>query len=176
MFGFGSKKEKPVVKPWTFQILTTEYLLEGQLEPQEDFFSDSQHDSPADYLEKLSQVQVQPAGVLVLPASTRMNWYVGFGKLIVALMPRDEASLQAAREAYEEYTYTRRAQIYLGPYLIEGSLLNESENIIDFEDASGYIPVTDAEITHLLPGASLRNHRSPWMLVNGDLLHGYCLL
>ncbi len=176
MFGFGSKKEKLPEKLWTFQILTTEYLLEGQLPSDEDFFSNCQVDDPADYLEKLTRVQIQPTGMLVPPATTLPNWYITFGKTIVALIPRDEDSLSAAREAYEEYTYSARIQMYAGPYLIEGTLLNESEGHIDFEDTSGYIPVTDAEITHLLPGASLRSHRVPWMLVNGDLLHGYCLL
>ncbi len=176
MFGFGSKKEKLPEKLWTMQILTTEYLLEGQMEAQEDFFSDTQVYDPAEYLEKLTRVQIRPAGQLVPPATMLANWYITFGKTIVALIPLDEDSLSTAREAYEEYTSSARIKMYAGPYLIEGTLLNEVEGPVDFEDTSGYIPVTDAEITHLLPGASLRSHRAPWMLVNGDLLHGYCLL
>ncbi len=176
MFGFGSKKEKQPEKPWTFQILTTEYLLEGQMTPDEEFFSNCQVDDPADYLEKLTRVQIQPTGLLMPPATTLANWHITFGKTIVALIPRDEDSLTAARETYEEYTYSRRAQVYIGPYLIEGMLLNEDEEFMDFEDTSGYVPLADAEITHLHPNAQLRAHRAPWMLVNGDLAHGFCLL
>ncbi|HNB51161.1 MAG TPA: hypothetical protein PK530_04430 [Anaerolineales bacterium] len=158
------------------QILTTEYLLEGQMEPDDDFFSNAQVEDPADYLDKLTRVQIRPAGQLMPPATTLPNWYITFGKTIVALIPCDEDSLTLAQEAYEEYTHSRRVQVYVGPYVIEGQLLNEDEDFIDFEDTSGYIPLTNAEITHLHPNAQLRSHRAAWMLVNGDLAHGFCLL
>jgi hypothetical protein len=176
MFGFGSKKEKQPEKPWLMQILTTEYLIEGHLPPDEDFFSYCQTSHPADNLEALTHIQIQPAGILNVPAPALSNWNVVFGKTIVALIPRDEESLQAARKAYEDYTSSTRAQLFAGPYLIQGNLLNEGNHEIDFEDPSAFIPVTDAEITHLLPGASLRSHRASWMLVNGDWLHGFTLL
>ena len=176
MFGFGSKKEKPPEKLWTMQILTTEYLLEGQMEAQDDFFSSCQVEDPADYIEKLTRVQMRATGQLVVPATTLANWYITFGKTIVGLIPCDEDSLTAAQDDYEEFTHARRVQVYVGPYLIEGQLLNEDNDFVDFEDTSGYIPLTNAEITHLHPAAQLRTHRAAWMLVNGDMAHGFCLL
>lgn len=176
MFGFGSKKEKQPDKRWMVQVLTTEYLIEGQLPADEDFFILCQQEHPAESIEALTQVRIQATGLLTVPDQALSTWYPAFGKTMVAFIPRDTESLELARQTYEDYTTSTRVQLFAGPYLIQGMLLNEGDHDINFEDPSGFMPVTNAEITHLLSGASLRGHRVPWMLVNGDWVHGYVVI
>jgi hypothetical protein len=177
MFGFGSKKQNSPETLWIFQILTTEYLVEGQLPPDKDFFSFCQTDHPADSIEILTHVQLQPAGVLSTPSQILPNWRPSYGKMIVAIIPRDNASIEAAKKAYEDYITFVRAELYAGSYLIRGDLMsNLDDKEIDFDEQSGFLPVINAEIDHLLPGAKLHSYRVPWLLLNGDLLHGYSLL
>ena len=177
MFGLGSKKHKTPVLPWTFQILTTEYLIEGQMPSDDEFYGNIQVYDPADYLETFVQVQIQPTGLLAVSTQALPNWHHGFGQLIVALIPRDEDNIQTAREAYENFTYVARGQLFTGPYLVQGKLMSDTESTeFFFREQSGYLPMTDVEITHLMPGAKLRGCRVPWMLINGDGVHGYSLL
>jgi hypothetical protein len=187
MFNLGPKKGSAPRQLWRLQLLTNEYLIEGSINPEEsrvgssDIFEMSCEDVldgggiEAFHRLSLTDVSVRATGVLSLPEQRYPEWGTAVFNDVIAVFPRDEASLQAAQKAFREYRYPLPVEIYAGSYRLRGKLLSDStiprrspflENQI--------VPLVEAEIDNLLPGASLHDLQADWLLVNGGgLLYGY---
>jgi hypothetical protein len=187
MFNLNPKKP-PAPKPlWRLQLLTGEYLIEGCFNPDEnkvgsaDIFEMTCENVldgggiEAFHRLGLTNVEIQPTGVLSLPEQSYAEWGMTDFDQVIAVIPRDEASLQAAQKAFQEYRYPLRAEIYAGPYRLRGKILSDST----IPRRSPFlmnqiVPLVEAEIDNRLPGARLSGLRADWMLLNGGgLMHGY---
>jgi hypothetical protein len=187
MFNIGPKKP-PAPKPlWRLQLLTGEYLVEGSFNPEEskvgsaDIFEMSCENIldgggiEAFHRMSLSDVSVRPTGLLSLPEQSYPEWSTAIFDEVIAVIPRDEASLRAAQKAFREYRYPLQVEIYAGPYRLRGKILSDSS----IPRRSPFlmnqiVPLVGAEIDNLLPGANLHGLQAGWLLLNGGgLLHGY---
>jgi hypothetical protein len=186
MFNLGPKKPS-VPKPlWRLQLLTGEYLVEGYFNQDEykvgsaDIFEMSCENVldgggiEAFHRLGLTEVSVKPTGLLSLPEQAYAEWGTAVFDQVIAVIPRDQASLQAAQKAFQEYRNPLQVEIYAGPYRLRGKLLSDST----IPRRSPFlmnqiVPLAQAEIENLLPGASLPGLQAPWMLLNGGMLHGY---
>jgi hypothetical protein len=171
---FGRKHSKQPDSDLAVQILTPEYLIEGYSDPKDDLFeylSTANPDDDFNFI--LTSVRVQPAGILCIPPFSCQEWHGSFLSSIIALMPRDDASLQAARAAFEDYEYPFRAEIFAGQYLVRGALMSDSE---DSPNYLNFVTVKDAEIESLLPEAKMGHLSFPLLFLNGMHIHGFYLV
>ena len=140
MFGLGGHKKAQSKAPWSIQILTMEYLVDAVLQPEYyalggvDFFEQlangaGDENELADVQAlRFSEAHLQPAGNLATPDRTFADWELPLFEQVVAIVPRDEASLQAAQKAYSDYENPLNAVLYAGPYLIRANILSDDED------------------------------------------------
>jgi len=186
MFGLGGHKKAQSKAPWSIQILTLDYLVDAILQPENyalggvDFFEQLANAAgDEDELQdvqalRFSEAHVQPAGNLATPDQTFADWELPLFEQVVAIVPRDEASLQAAQKAYSDYVNPINAVMYAGPYLIRANVMSDDTD----RDSSPFstaqvVPLADAVIDCQLPGAKLAGYHVPWLLLNGAKLHGW---
>jgi hypothetical protein len=187
MFNLGPKKP-PASRPlWRLQLLTSEYLIEGSFRPEENMVGSANIfemacESTLDgggveafHRLQLSAVQLQPTGQLAAPARSYPEWGIPVFDNVLAILPKDEDSLQAAQKAFKEYRYPLQVEIFMGPYRLRGKLLADSTIPLRSPFVmSQIVPLVEAEIDNLLPGAQLTGLRADWLLLNGSaLMHGY---
>jgi hypothetical protein len=184
MFGKGKKPAVPAV-PWALAFLTTDYLASGAVQPDDytlagtDAFTESCDNQGVDAfrLMPMSSVQLEPTGPLTVAPATLPNWTLGLTDNLVAVIPNDDPSRQAAQHAFREYQTPRPAVFYAGPYVVAGTFLAiPSSGAVLFNKQRSLRPVVEAQVDCLLPGARLKGWRVPWLLLNGLLLHGFQVL
>ncbi len=187
MFNLAPRKALPQKPLWRLQLLTGDYLIDGSLNPDEylvgssnifDLACESTLDAggiEAFHRLQLSQVQLQPTGLLALPARSYAFWDMPVFDQVLAIIPRDDLSLQAAQKAFKEYRYPLPVDLYAGHYRLQGKILSDST--IPRRSPflmSQLVPLVEAEIASLLPGAQLPPLHADWLLLNGHaLMHGY---
>jgi len=186
MFNLGPKKP-PAPRPlWRLQLLTGEYLVEGCFNAEEEVGSADIFEMSCEnvldgggieafHRMSLTEVSVRPTGILSLPEQSYPEWSTAIFDEVIAVIPLDKASLQAAQKAFREYRYPLQVEIYSGPYRLRGKILSDST----IPRRSPFLmnqmaPLVQAEVDNLLPGASLHGFRADWLLLNGGgALHGY---
>jgi hypothetical protein len=187
MFNLGPKKPAAPKPLWRLQLLSEEYLVEGSFNQDEfkvgsaDIFEMSCENVldgggiEAFHRLSLTDVTLNVTGLLSLPELRYPEWNTAVFEQVIAVIPRDPASLQAAQKAFREYRYPLPVEIYAGPYRLRGQLLSDSS----IPRRSPFlmnqvVPLVEAEIDNLLPGAKLSGLRSAWLLLNGGgVLHGF---
>jgi hypothetical protein len=88
---------------------------------------------------------------------------------VVAVIPRDEASLALAVKANSAWRYPLPAAVYAGPYLIRGTVLGKGPNTGAF-DWNTYL-ARDVEITSVLPNATWAGVKAPYVYICGQHKH-----
>ena len=189
MFNLGPKKTLTPKPLWQLQLLTGEILIEGSYNPDEfrvgsaDIFEMSCENVldgggiEAFHRLSLTDVSIKPTGMLDLPPQSYPEWAITVIDQVIAIIPRDKASLQAAQKAFREYRYPLPVEIFAGPYRLRGKILSDST----IPKRSPFLmsqiaPLAEAEINNLLPGARMKGLRADWLLLNGGgLMHGYGL-
>jgi hypothetical protein len=128
MFGKGSKKAPAV--PWALQFLTTDYLITGLVAPDDytigdDTIFEACQGEGAEAFELLSiaNVQLQTTGNLASAPETLPRWNLGLCDNLVAIIPNDDPSRQAAQQATSDYRQPLAAVFCAGPYVILGRYL-----------------------------------------------------
>ena len=187
MFNLGPKKTLTPKPLWQLQLLTGEILIEGSYNPDEfrvgsaDIFEMSCENVldgggiEAFHRLSLTDVSIKPTGMLDLPPQSYPEWAITVIDQVIAIIPRDEASLQAAQKAFREYRYPLPVEIFAGPYRLRGKILSDST----IPKRSPFlmnqvVPLAEAEIENLLSGAKMKGLRADWLLLNGGgLMHGY---
>jgi len=184
MFGRG-KPPAPPAQPWALAFLTSDYLVAGLAQPDDylvsgdDLFDKAcnQDGAEAFQLLTLNGVQLQPASNLEAAPETLPVWNLGLCDTLVAVIPNDDLSRQAAQRAYSDYKQPVRGIFYIGAYVISGMFLADpDEGDVLFSTERSLRPMLEATVDCRLPGARLKGWRVPWLLINGRLLHGYQLL
>jgi hypothetical protein len=187
MFNLGPKKPAAPKPLWRLQLLSEAYLGDGSYNP--DAFKGGSADifemSCENVLDgggieafhrlSLTGVTLNATGLLSLPELRYAEWSTAIFDQVIAIIPRDPASLQAAQKAFREYRYPLPVEMYAGPYRLRGQLLSDSS----IPRRSPFlmnqvVPLVEAEIDNLLPGARLSGLRADWLLLNGGgVLHGF---
>ena len=172
MFGRGSRKQP--LPPWAVQILTPEYLVDGYSDSEDNIFEYlSVADSDDDFDYTFTSARVQPTGLLTIPPFSCQEWTCAFLTSVVAVLPRDDASLKAVQKAWEDSEYSYRAELFAGPYLIRGAIQSDSQ---DHPSFATFMLVTGATVESLLPGAQLARLNADALALNGMHVHGFYLL
>src|SRR5690348_13878772 len=134
MFGKGKQPAPhPAAPPapWALAFLTTDYLVSGTVQPERynlggtDCFTEACNNSGTGIFHRfsMSDVQLEPAGPQTVAPGTLPNWNLGLCENLVAVIPNDDPSRQAAQHAFRTFQQPRSAVMYAGPYLISGTLL-----------------------------------------------------
>ena len=193
---FSSKKQPSPMMPWAIQILTTEYLIDGFVQPSEYSFSGKDEysisrkdmfvDANKDFEDEggtrgiryrtWTEGQIQPTGNLTSPVQHFAKLTLGACANLVAIIPHDHASRQAAQKAFQENQHPVNVMVYAGPYRIRGTALtHKTDQIRLYGHDGGLLPFQDAEIESQLPGARLTGLKVPWLLLNGGMIHCFVL-
>jgi hypothetical protein len=165
-------------QPWSIQVLTPDYLIDGG-------FDDSKDNGSAMYLFKawpdmdskldasismhLTSVRFQPVGSLTAPSGSVPDWFV-FSNAFVALIPRDEVST-AYVAANNASMYLIPADIFVGSYIIRGTILCPDKNLSRLKYYFNFA-VQNAQIESVTPGAKLQAFTAPFAIVRTHLIQG----
>jgi len=171
MFG---KKHAPKA-PWSVQLLTTDFLVSGNLDgddPTGPWFLQVQASDLAMATLTLTDASFDPTGSQNVPETRAAKWVLPSTGLHVGTLPRDEASLAycTSRNSGSKHPFPG-VVAYVGPYAIRGTLLCPD---IDLDILSGYLTFAMQNVTidHLAPGARLKGLAAPYIVLRSLLLHG----
>ena len=153
----------PLKIPWHVQALTLDYLVDGYIDGSQDKAYFRVMDNVL-YNIGLVNVRFQATGGLPgpLPDSAQLTFV--YGEQLVALIPSDEASLASALQSNNGFTVATLVEVYVGSYVIRGTLLSYDANGRVFQSYRGF-PVQDAEISCRLPGAQWDGLKAPYLVV-----------
>jgi hypothetical protein len=175
----SSPKKSPAKRTWTIQLLTHDYVVEGLLRCRIDddaqYFSDLlrllKQDSTGGRLDlALFNARMQPATNLAFQPRTFDEWTTRLGSNVVAFVPGDDDSLNTLRKQFDNFKFPFAATLVAGPYQVQATLLADSQ--LGWSSLTAYLPLVDAQIDCLVPGARLAGWRVPWLLLNGELVQG----
>ncbi len=161
---FGRKKEKPEQKPFQLLVLTTEYIIEGTADADEQFFLpvSDEHWSPI----VLRNVQITSVNNEDIPVRKAETFEV-HGNTVVALIPLKDASTMAQFESYVYWNEEIKGTFFIGPYLFEGVLMNVGNGRF-----SRRLRMTGVTIRHASSKSPFREIQSPDVLINTSWFHG----
>ncbi len=167
------KKKETAPKPLAaVQMLTLDYLIEGYLDVDDSGW-------PFGGV-TLTSVRFEPTGSLTPPTTTAANWYVLETSPVVAAIPRDEAILAYSKKTFRDWKYPLPAELYVGPYLIQGIVLRvikDTDPALLMSGLADEAVVQDVVIDCLLPGTRLKRLSAPLAVVSTEnLLHGFVAL
>ena len=174
----SNPKPKPPKRTWAVQVLTRDYVVEGVLQPRIDdttqYFADLtrllKQGTNGGIDLTLVSARVQPTGNLAAAPRAFAEWTMRLDSNVAALMPADEDGANTLRQEYSHFKYPFPSALYVGAYQVQGTLL--VDNPLGWQDLRGFVPVADAQIDCLAPGARLSAWRLPWLLLNGALVQG----
>jgi len=156
------------------QILTSEYLVEGHLQNPEilnardsDFWNMREAMFTSGVW--LTTVTVQPTGNYAVAAQSLGQAVRVCGDALVAVIPRDEASLALIRKNNAAWRYPLPAEVYAGPYVIRGTVLGKGNNLGAF-DWDTFL-MRDVEISSVLPNSAWTGLKAPCAYVGGQHKH-----
>jgi hypothetical protein len=154
---------EPSQKYWSVQILTHDYLIDGYIDGDRDkyIFRLIGHDvSPIPVV----SARLRSTGILNIQQREPIQRMVVYGDQLVALIPRDEVSLSAARQTNTAFKVAAPGEVYVGPYMIRGNVMSLDGSLRVFATYTGFV-IEDAEITCLTPDSPLTNLTAPYVLV-----------
>ena len=185
---FSSKKLPTPMIPWAIQILTTEYLIDGFVQQSEysvagkDIFVEANKDFEDEggtrgiRYRTWTEGKIQPTGNLTSPVQHFTKLTLGACDNLVAIIPNDDASRQAAKKAFGEHQHPVNVVVYAGSYHIRGTALtHKTDQIRLYGHNGGLLPFQNAEIESQLPGARLTGLNLSWLLLNGEMIHCFVL-
>jgi hypothetical protein len=179
--GAGGAKENvvadrlvpPVPPQWVVQVLTLEYVIDGYADEggAAGLLLRPMTYRPPDLAVWLAPARLQPVGSLAVPVQEVSGCAIPVYSALVAIIPRDAASTAyLLREMQGLTLYAIPAALYVGPYVIRGTVLSEARTVADMAMGTIFV-VQDAEIDCLMPGAQLRGLRVPHAVVHSLLVH-----
>mgnify|MGYP001212001230 CR=1 FL=1 len=161
---FGKKKESEKAAPFPLQILTTEYLIEGTANGDEQFFLPV--GTEYWYPIELTDVKLTAVGWEDVPVRTADKFEVK-GDTVVAMIPRKDPSRMRQYDTYLAFKAGLKGVFYFGPYLLEGTLMT-----VGNDRSNHALLMLDATIRHVSPKSKLGEIHAPHILVNTQWMHG----
>jgi hypothetical protein len=160
----------PPKKNWAVDVLTTDYLVSGYLDGDRNALAFQMMGGDFSSL-ILTSARIQPTGNFGAPESLSAAWTVAYGDSLVAVIPRDQASLEYAVKRNSDWKYPQPAEIYAGHYLIRGTIFSAGNDVRTFAAFSTGFIVQQAQISSLLPGARLTGLTAPYAMFVGRHKH-----
>jgi hypothetical protein len=165
VFMFGKKKEAPVPQPpFQLQVLTTEYLIEGTAQGDEQLYIPISDDFWSPF--QLTDVRITSINDDKIPVHKADAFEVQ-GRVIVAVIPLKDVTTMKRFEVYKNYQKEMRGVYYVGPYLIEGTLKSFENDRFD-----STLLMENVAIRHANPNSSFKEIRAPHILIYTNWLHG----
>jgi len=165
MFG---KKPPP---PWSVQILTHDFSVEGFADPDElDLISFSLAKA-SDWSMSgvtLAQPQLTPTGLQQLGETSGSQFATTLDK-VLAFIPRDAAGAANIIKEFSKIDHELPATCFVGPYTISGTLRLNTEQIT----LDNFYLVRDAQISCRTLGAKWPGLNVPQVLIHPLGLQGY---
>ena len=171
---FGKKQSTPKAL-WAVQVLTTDFLVDGQMDYDDPsgpwWFLQAQSGALAVATLSLTQASFQPTAGQNIQPTPAANWVLPSSGQFVAAIPRDEASTAYAMKENSSSRHPIPAVVFAGPYAIRGTILSPDPNLYIL---SGYsiFAMQGAVIDCLAPGSRLHGLAAPYLLVRSLLVHG----
>jgi hypothetical protein len=162
---FGKKKPTPPPLRFTLEVLTHEYLIDGQAEGDDKLFipNSEKHWGPIE----LTSVGIKATGQPGVPPRTAARFAVQ-GEGVVAIIPRHDVTGMAQYYLWKEYKHRREGLFHIGPYQILGAMMFNGDTLF-----GATMPMVDVTIRHCLPNAALEQLSAPFILVNTKWFSGY---
>lgn len=174
MFGKKSSPPSQPSQPWAFRALTTNYLIDGTVQPNGEvktlILGGPQYYERR-YVVSFENARILPTASQALPEFTVPRWSLEHRWGLVALIPDNEASTEAVLESTKGRSLSYRAVMYAGPYIIRATIQPPTE--FHAFETYAFMPGKDAEIECLAPGTRLGKINSPWILVNREAWEGF---
>ena len=161
---FGRKKEKPRQTPFQLQVLTADYLIEGTAEADQQLYIPTSEDDWSPIL--LTDVRITSVREDKIPVR-RADTFEVQGGAVVAVIPLKDASTMEQYDVYIEYEEEMKGTFYLGPYIIEGTLLNVGDDL-----TAPALLIEEAEVRLANPNVKFAPIKANDILVNTFWLHG----
>jgi hypothetical protein len=181
---FGKKPspaqpQKPAAAPaqparpsgWAVQVLTTDYLISGYLQPVDMPLVGSLN-VPTQLTLTLTRAQLR--AIAGSSASETLPEITIPKTAVIVLIPRDEASARSA--SAQMPPGSQRAAIYAGPYLIRAAfrLAGDMHMRTLFGASTGaMLAVSEATLTGLKPGSGLSEQTAPVIILNKNGVQAY---
>lgn len=160
------EKKKQPLPPFTLQVLTTEYLIEGTVDGNTRLYFPQPNELGSKPL-NLTSVQIQPTRTLETPAQT-LSQFAAWGDSTVALIPRVDITQMPQYGVWSVPKIPLRGLFYFGSYLVQGTLMRLRDDSFDSE-----MPMFDVTINNQARGVHFSELRAPFALMNLHWLHGY---
>lgn len=160
--------------PWAVKVLTTDYLVEGEMDgnyPGNKYFLWGQQTSKPAGAVTLTKVKFQPVAGTEAPSSATATWMVTFNPTLVAVIGNDETTIALLLEHAGKTPVP--VELRLGPFALRGTLLLPvpSERIADVLGSFGFV-MQNVEIDCVAAGSRLRGLKAQALLMNTALLQG----
>jgi hypothetical protein len=173
---FGKKKAPKA--PWSVQLLTTDYLVDGHLDgedPTGPWFLHVQGADLAMATLTLTEASFQPTAGQNILETQAAKWVLPSTGLYVAAIPRDADSLAYCANRNSGSKHPIPAVVFVGPYALRGTILSPDN---DLDILAGYLTfaMQDVVIDSLAPGARLKALAAPYVIVRTLLVQGIGLL
>jgi hypothetical protein len=178
---FGKKTPPPPKTPLPLQILSVDYVIDGQLmdKLEEGLIRPwlmRVGNPSADGLRAtlpLTEARIQPAGGLTAPSAQPAAPFNVWFQNIIAVLPGDAAGEQQVT-AWAKDTVRKVAVpgvFYAGPYVVSGTAMTKDT---DQNLSLGHlVAVLDATVHCAAANTRLPDFRSPAMLLATDRIFGY---
>jgi hypothetical protein len=156
---------KTNLPPYSVQILTSEYLIEGTVggETQFDFPDHDVMVSPM----HLTGAKIQSLRLKEETACYCQD-YIFNKKTALAYLPQIDFNLYPLNSVLKIHKIAYQGVFHLGPYSVTGRLMISNPNVLYME-----FPVFDACFTTQLSGTPLGRLTAPFAVVNGLAIHGW---
>ena len=154
---------EPLKIAWSVQVLTLDYLMDGSMDGGRNKNNLRLVDRVVLDL-PLANVSFQPAGNLTAVPRAGAAWTMVFADSLVAIIPRDAASLAAAMQNNAFFNKSFLGEVYVGPYVLRGTVLT-SDNSVQVMPMYPAFPMQAVTIDCLLPGSKVAGVTAPYALV-----------
>jgi hypothetical protein len=158
--------------PWAIQILTPDYVVAGNIVPGDDM--DIILNGDYEYYKDrciltFTDVQMRsvnnPAGSVINASELLIKQRSG----LLALIPRDDAGLQAFQKASGNKDYSLRIVMYSGVYIIRASINPGGL----YASGACFMHTKDAKIEYQSQNANLKPIDAQWLVINTEMIQGY---
>jgi hypothetical protein len=164
---FGKKKESDKAAtqaPFSVQILTTEYLIEGIAKGDQQFMMPL--GTEYWYPTELTDAKLTAVGWEDVPVRAVDKFEVK-GNTVVAMIPHKDPTGMRQYESYLAFKNAIKGIFYFGPFLFEGTLMSVGNDRFD-----SALLMLDTTIRHISPKSKLGEISASHILVNTHWMHG----
>lgn len=173
---FGNKNKAPKL-PWSVQLLTTEFLVDGHTDgddPTGPWFLQVQAGELAMATLTLTDASFQPTAAQNMAPTQAAKWVLPSTAQFVATLPRDEGSLAYCAKTNGNSKHPIPAVVFSASYALSGTIMCPDKDL-DILSGYGTFAMQNVTIDCLAPGARLKGLTAPYVVLMTRLVHGIVL-